>query len=84
VTDRELSTPLHTAANQANMDACRLFLEHGARLESRDFKGRTPLMCAMESGSMFTESVCSFLIEKGADVNAKVKNGTMPLHLAIR
>lgn len=39
-------TPLHVAAAAGNARCVVLLLEHGARVESKDDEGRTPLMCA--------------------------------------
>ncbi|RYP76157.1 hypothetical protein DL771_001981 [Monosporascus sp. 5C6A] len=51
----------------------------GARINSKDYKGKTPLHWASRNGH---DTVVKQLLEGGADANAKDNDGRTPLHLA--
>ncbi len=71
---------LFQAATQGSVSGCRRYVEEdGAAVTSIDASGRTPLHWAAENGH---RDVCSYLIQIGADVNAKSKDGVRPLTLA--
>ncbi|KAJ3109214.1 hypothetical protein HDU96_007285 [Phlyctochytrium bullatum] len=53
----------------------------GAELDARDWGRRTPLLKALEQGSV---NVAAMLVERGADVNARGRDGSTPLHEAAR
>ena len=80
-------TALHwTAVNRSRMaraaDLMELLLAKGADIEARQEHGATPLACATYDGN--TESA-KFLIEHGADIEAKLNDGeTTPLLRAVR
>ena len=59
--------PLHLAALKNDVAISVLLIKHGARTESRDAKGRTPLMAAAEAGSARALSV---LLDNGANVDS--------------
>jgi ankyrin repeat protein len=62
-------TALHTCAHAGNLDATKLLLAHGARVDPGDsWRGQTPLMWAAAQGH---PDVMHALIEAGADVNAR-------------
>ncbi len=44
------STALHHAAIKGHLKIVRLLLAHGANLQLKDTKGRTPLMAATQQG----------------------------------
>jgi ankyrin repeat protein len=50
----------------------KLLCERGANLEEPNDEGYTPLMEASREGHM---EVVEFLLDKGADVNAKIEEG---------
>ena len=57
-----------------------LLLEHGATLDLLDKDGCSLLHHAAKRGSTL---ICDFLVERGADVNAKAKDGRTPLHMSL-
>ena len=71
-------TPLYYAVDANNVQFAQFLIEHGAKVNTKDYFGFTPLHEAVVRGSY---KVAKLLIEKGADVNAKDKYGYTPLHL---
>lgn len=71
-------TPLYYAVDANNTEFAKFLIEHGAKVNAKDYFGFTPLHEAVVRGSY---NVAKLLIEKGADVNAKDKYGYTPLHL---
>ncbi len=71
--------PLHYAAHNANV--IQLLVDHGANVNIKDGKGRTPLHIAAVMAYM--EGIQA-LIKNGADVNAVDDEGNTPLMLAQR
>ncbi|HEY1911980.1 MAG TPA: ankyrin repeat domain-containing protein [Vicinamibacterales bacterium] len=69
-------TPLHLAWRDAAMT--RLLLAHGANLEAKSGRGRTPLLIAASSANTTTD-VITQLLGKGANVNAADNGGITPL-----
>ena len=62
----------------------RLLLDHGARVDARDFAGHTALYLA--SGDTSTEDTLALLddlVAAGADVNAPNRFGAISLHAAV-
>ncbi len=56
-------TPLQKAAQNGNLEVCRLLLEKGADVAARDDAGKTPLGYAIEGKH---EAVALLLRERGA------------------
>jgi ankyrin repeat protein/predicted O-methyltransferase YrrM len=70
----------HEAAKRDEVDKLRKLLSKDEiRLEKRDKYQRTPLHSAARYGAM---SAARFLLEQGADPNARDERGDAPLHLA--
>ena len=72
-------TPLHGFAEQGDVKAATMLIQHGANVNACDVDSRTPLHMAARWGSV---GVAKLLLEHGADVNARVANGTTALKLA--
>lgn len=70
-------SPLHEAAVNGSIRTCRVLLEHHADLEQMCPSG-TPLHMAV---SEKREKTACFLLEKGANVNARNPDGVTPLIL---
>ena len=71
---------IHGAARAGDLPAVRALVEQDAKLAlARDDSGRTPLHAAAGSGRA---EVATYLIARGADVNAADNNAWTPLHAA--
>ncbi|XP_053321693.1 ankyrin repeat domain-containing protein 53 [Spea bombifrons] len=84
--DRYGFTAVHTAARQAKLQCLKLLAErYNVNLNLPTRLGRSPLHLTLnqKNGSRALDCV-RFLIGRGADVNAKDRNGVTPLHLAAR
>lgn len=71
--------PLHSAAEEGQLDVVKMLLGMDADLSQQDENGRTALMYAAEEGQT---SVVQLLVEKGAKVNQQDKNGRTALSYA--
>ncbi|CAG0903591.1 unnamed protein product [Cyprideis torosa] len=78
--------PMHSAAWFGQPEAVRFFLkynashpERGDMLNERDYKGNTPLSCAVQEGHV---KCVRLLLEAGADVTIANEEGETPLDLA--
>ena len=58
---------------------CRLLVERGADINSKDDKGFTPLHWSAKTGG---KDVVQFLISRGAEINAVDNSGTTALQMA--
>jgi ankyrin repeat protein len=80
-------TPLHTIHSP---ELVALLQSFGAEINAVDEQGNTPLMTFLSRGSNDPSEVeqrlrfAETLIQKGADVKTKNKNGDTPLHFASR
>lgn len=72
---------LFDAAQQGDIETCKLLLENGADAKAKIEDSMTPLCCAAKNGH--TE-ICKLLLENGADINAKDDSGDTPLAYARR
>ena len=69
--------PLHFAAKNEDKEKIERLLKEGAGVDDRDYTGRTALHLVSGIG---LPNMVSFLIEKGAKVNAKNEGGFTPLY----
>lgn len=51
-TDREKQTPLHFAARNDAVEACKILVKCDADIEAKDYRKRTPVYVAAELGSL--------------------------------
>jgi ankyrin repeat protein len=72
-------TPLMNAVLVSDKRSAKTLIENGARLELREEEGRTALYIAVEYG---VTDMTRMLIDAGADINAKNKDGYTPLQCA--
>lgn len=69
--------PMHWAAKEGNQEIMAVLLEHKGNLEVTDRVGKTPLSVAAESKD--GAGMVGFLLEKGANVNARDFIGGSPV-----
>jgi ankyrin repeat protein len=81
--DSEGCTALHLAARYSHAMTAWWLIEAGATIAKPDRKGYTPFHEAMRKNTARNNaSIVYLLSEKGADLEAKTKFGSTPLHLA--
>ena len=72
-------TLLHAAVDQSRFDIVQYLVETaGANIETRDNNGQTPLFYAV---LLADKRTTTYLIQKGANVNASDNNQCRPIHL---
>ena len=74
-------TPLHRAAREGRLDACRLLVDEGANVNATNVDDWSPLHLAAQMGHV---DVCRALIRAGANVNATNNDDRTPLDLVIQ
>jgi ankyrin repeat protein len=67
------------AAGRGDAQALSRALDDGARIDTRDLRGRTPLLVAVQQGH---DSAARLLIRRGADINAQDEISDSPFLLA--
>ena len=80
---------IHAAAAAGDLNRVRALLEADPTLlESKDDLGLTPLMSACWGGTsnnrQLTDAVANYLIDKGANINARNEGGATPLYFATK
>ncbi|SNX81673.1 uncharacterized protein MEPE_00378 [Melanopsichium pennsylvanicum] len=73
IRDEEGSGPVVLATCAGHIDAVTMLILNGAEVDERDACDWTPLMWAINSSNL---PLASFLLSRGADVNAKSTKGT--------
>jgi ankyrin repeat protein len=81
LTDDAGRTPLHLAATHCRVDAAKLLLDKGAKVDATAAGGTTPLDLAAQAGCV---NIVNLLLSKGAKVNARDDQGLTPLDRAMR
>lgn len=84
--DADGNTPLHHAARNSHLDACKLILDAGGNVhvintpDSAPNNGWTSLMVAVANDDV---EIARFLLERGADANFKMQTGLTTLVQAV-
>ncbi len=73
------NTALFYAARFGHLDAAKLLLDKGSRVDARDNEGLTPLH---QAASFCNTNVAELLVARGADVNARDNQGMTPAYTA--
>ncbi|XP_066982454.1 uncharacterized protein [Macrobrachium rosenbergii] len=76
----EAGTLLHAAAFAGCLDCVRVLLKRSAKLETKNFYGKTPLQIAIEENHV---DIVAFLVDNNACVETTDSRGQRPLHYAI-
>lgn len=72
---------LGAAIANSDFESARKMIERGADLEAKDSgAGASPLHFAVMKGN---RQIVDLLVNRGADVNSRTRNGTTPLHTAV-
>ncbi len=89
-------TPLHWGAEGKNLDSVKHLIENGADIDARDKNEQTPLHLALQTTNRYEKTnllnsnnkinpiilkLVALLIENGASISARDKNGQTPLAL---
>lgn len=72
----DLEDQLFSACNEGNTELVRVLISKGAKVNSKNNEGQTPLFCAILRNDLESAKL---LIEKGADVNIAANDGRTPL-----
>lgn len=75
-----VTTPLHRAVAEGDVDQMQLLLHQGADVDAKDFSGKTPLFIAVSQ----RPEMVPLLLDNGAYINASDKWGYSVLHGALR
>jgi len=76
----QMSSSLHQAVVDGDLDLVKSLISKGADVNLRNRMSWTPLHTAIRNRQ---KAIVEWLIDKGADVNAKDGRGQTPLHFAI-
>jgi ankyrin repeat protein len=82
VRNKNGQTPLHLASRWGLSDVVALLLQLGADVDAQDDDMMTPLLCSFGSEGFISVAAAQLLLDHGASVHVRNKNGQTPLHLA--
>ena len=72
---------LHVAASNDNVEAAKILISHGAKIDTRDtINNDTALIYGIRDGKF---GVAEYLLDAGADHSLTDKRGFAPLHVAV-
>jgi uncharacterized protein len=72
---------LHVAAANDNIEAAKILISHGAKIDARDAANHdTALVYGIRDGKF---TIAEYLLEAGADPNIADRRGFTPLHVAV-
>eukprot|EP00035_Acanthoeca_spectabilis_P015636 m.312832 g.312832 ORF g.312832 m.312832 type:complete len:160 (+) comp16405_c0_seq14:318-797(+) len=80
VKHNSVTSPLHIAAQQGNVEAVRLLISAGASKERKNSDGQTPLIAAAENGHA---NVVRLLVDTGASIDASQQDGMTAVSQAV-
>lgn len=80
--NRDMPTPLMSAASGGAADAVQVLLDAGADVRARDADGFTPLIHACTRQHEQTASVIDLLLARGAELETRTKDGQTAVMLA--
>lgn len=82
-------SPLHVACLKGNLEVVKGLIKFGAKVNSQDFNGYTPLheAVAFEDGSINVRDrvvfdICQYILRHGGDSDIAEYEGNYPFHLA--
>ncbi len=75
----DLDQQLFDAAQHGDLGRARELLQRGANVNGKNQLGETPIFGAVIG---YSSKMVLFLIQSGADVNARTPNGISPYHMA--
>lgn len=83
--DSEGETPLAKVCEMGDEESAKLLVEYGANVNEENGRGATPFHYSIwaMAGDRCSASLAKFLIDKGADINAKTKDGQTMLIFAV-
>jgi ankyrin repeat protein len=81
--DASGKTAMHIAAAECRVEGVELLLSYGAKVESLDNSGASPLMDCCGSKQSRSVEVAQLLISRGADINLMNDAGLTPMAAAI-
>lgn len=81
LTDDAGRTPLHLAATHCHVEAAKVLLDKGAKIDAKAAGGTTPLDLAAQAGCV---DMVNLLLAGGAKVNTRDDQGRTPLDRAMQ
>ncbi|MEN9358928.1 MAG: hypothetical protein RL095_463 [Verrucomicrobiota bacterium] len=73
---------IHQASINGNWDTLKFLLDHGANINAKDSRGKTPLHHLVESRNYKRDEVLKNLLKLGPKIDEVDENGDQAIHLA--